>query len=86
MMRITLKKYEAGRSYIGQRLASGLYEEVSTIVHYKVGGLPQGQETSIALRGGRYNRHWEIFQDGSYSGYYKTADEALTSLQNSVPN
>ena len=82
-MRITLRKYEAGHSYIGTRLASGHYEEASTIDHFKVDGLP---DTSIALRGRRYNRHWEIFQDGSYSGYYKTADEALVALQNSLPN
>jgi hypothetical protein len=84
-MRITLRKYEAGYSCVIVRLASGL-KEVSTIDHFKVDGFPGGQETSIALRGGRYNRHWENFQDGRYSGYYSTADEALAALQASLPN
>ncbi len=83
-MRITLRKYESGRSYIGQRLTSGLYEETVTINHYRIDGFPHGQETSIALRGGRYNRQWRIFKDGCYSGYFTTADEALATLQNSI--
>jgi len=83
-MRITLKKIEAGSSYVRVRQASGRYEEVITINHYKVYGFPDGHETSIELRGGRHNRQWEIFKESGYSGFYPTANEALDALQNSI--
>lgn len=59
-MRITLRKYEAGRSYIGTNPASATYSE--EINHFKVDGFPRGRETSIALCGGRYSRQWRIPQ------------------------
>lgn len=81
-MRITLRKYEAGRSYIGTKGPSGSC--IQQINHYKVDGFLDHRETSIALCGGRYNRRWRLFKNGGYSGHYTTADEALTALHNFV--
>jgi hypothetical protein len=81
MMRITLTLHEFGRSRRGSEIGTG------PINHYKVGGMPPGQEASIANRGSRHRDSWRIFRvkdgdDSGWSGDYKSAGDALAALQN----
>ena len=80
-MRITLTLHEFGRSRRGSDIGTG------PISRYKVGGMPPGQEASIASTGNRRQDTWRIFRvkggiDSGWSGDYKTAGDALAVLQN----
>ena len=79
-MRITLTLQEFGRARRGSAIGTG------PINHYKVGGMPPGQEASIANRGSRYQESWQVFRvtdglDSGWSGHYKSADDALADIQ-----
>ena len=79
-MIITLTLNVFARSRRGSEMGTG------PVTQYRVGGMPRGQEASIANFGSRHLDRWQILLvngdvDTGWSGDYKSADDALAVLK-----
>jgi hypothetical protein len=59
--------------------------ESDSVIQYKVLGLPTGEQAWIA----EFDNHWQILRankegQGDWTGDYKTAEDALASLQREI--